>query len=389
MTLAKDYQSRINAIINALNVHQCECAYVYNSVNQYYLCGIIFDGYILITHKGDVRLCFRKAQDNSSPFDACIIRKAENLGTICADLGITHVSGIMLEADQLNYSHIQRLLAITPNAKLTNLSPIIRNMRTIKSDMELQQIREAAVKHSAIYKQIPQLYEQGMTDYQLQVEIEHLMRQHGSIGIFRAYGEKMDIFMGSVIAGDNATHPAPFDFTMGGQGTSSYMPIGSNNKPIAPNTTIMVDMAGNYSALQTDITRTFAVGKLPDKVVKAHLLSIDICQHLEQTSKQGTACADMYAYAYSQAEKYGLSENFMGYGHQAKFIGHGVGLEINESPVLSPRSKDTLQQNMVIAIEPKFVFPTVGAVGIENTYIVQTDGLEKVTIVDESLIYLN
>ena len=83
-----------------------------------------------------------------------------------------------------------------------------------------------------------------------------------------------------------------------------------------------------------------------------------------------------------------LDEYFMGTKQQAKFIGHGVGLEVNEPPVLTPRSKEVLEVGMVIAIEPKFVLPNIGPVGIENTYIVTENGLEKITVCEESLITL-
>ena len=88
------------------------------------------------------------------------------------------------------------------------------------------------------------------------------------------------------------------------------------------------------------------------------------------------------------AKENNLADYFMGTQQQAKFVGHGVGLEINEPPVLAPRSKETLELGMTIAVEPKFVLPGIGAVGIENTYIVHNNKLEKITHCDESLMVL-
>jgi Xaa-Pro aminopeptidase len=84
-----------------------------------------------------------------------------------------------------------------------------------------------------------------------------------------------------------------------------------------------------------------------------------------------------------------MQRYFMGTSQQAKFIGHGVGLEINEPPVMTPRSKEILVSGMAIALEPKFVLPGIGPVGIENTYIVYDKGLEKITLCDESLMLLS
>ncbi len=79
----------------------------------------------------------------------------------------------------------------------------------------------------------------------------------------------------------------------------------------------------------------------------------------------------------------------MGTVQQAKFIGHGVGLEINEPPVLTARSKEVLEPGIAFALEPKFVLPHIGAVGIENTYVVQEGGLEKITHCEEAMIVLS
>ena len=89
------------------------------------------------------------------------------------------------------------------------------------------------------------------------------------------------------------------------------------------------------------------------------------------------------------ADEAGFSANFMGTKQQAKFVGHGVGLHINELPVLTPRSKEVLEENMIFALEPKFVLPGIGAVGVENTYLVTADGVRKLTLSPEEIIDLN
>ena len=78
----------------------------------------------------------------------------------------------------------------------------------------------------------------------------------------------------------------------------------------------------------------------------------------------------------------------MGHRQQAGFVGHGIGIEINEMPVLAPRSKEILAEGMVFALEPKFVIPGVGAVGIENSFAVTAGGLEKLTPMDEGIVPL-
>ncbi len=79
----------------------------------------------------------------------------------------------------------------------------------------------------------------------------------------------------------------------------------------------------------------------------------------------------------------------MGYGDgQVTFVGHGIGLEINEWPILNEGNKNPLERGMVFALEPKFVFPDKGAVGIELNYVVRDHGLERVTRFPEGIVYL-
>jgi Xaa-Pro aminopeptidase len=153
--------------------------------------------------------------------------------------------------------------------------------------------------------------------------------------------------------------------------------------------TLMVDMAGNYRPWMDDMSRTFVIEQAPDIAWEAHQLSIDIIQAIEKTTKAGTPCADLYLLAEEMVQEKGMQRYFMGTSQQAKFIGHGVGLEINEPPVLTPRSKEILETGMAIAVEPKFVLPGIGPVGIENTYIVHEKGLEKITLCEEEMIVLS
>ncbi len=263
----------------------------------------------------------------------------------------------------------------------------MRTLRCIKTPWEIEQFRISAKQHAKTYSEIPSCYKPGMTDLEFQYEIEQRMRKNGSIGLFRSFGANMDIYMGSVLAGDNAETPSPFDFALGGGGVTS-LPLGANGTLLKEGVATMVDMAGNYTAYITDMTRIFSVGKLPELAYRAHQVSIDIQQETIIKSRPGTSCAELYNLAAGMAENEGLSNYFMGTKQQAKFVGHGIGIQINELPVLTPRSKEVLQPGMVFALEPKFVLPGIGAVGIENSFLVTDTGIEKLTYAEENIIDL-
>ena len=129
---------------------------------------------------------------------------------------------------------------------------------------------------------------------------------------------------------------------------------------------IMVDVNGNYTGYTTDMSRVFSVGTLDKLSIKAHNCSLRICHELSSMGKPGIEAKLLYNKAIEIVTEEGLDHLFMGHRQKAGFIGHGVGIEINELPVIAPRSRDILEVGNVIALEPKFVIPGVGAVGIEN-----------------------
>lgn len=387
--LAKEEsQLKFEKIQNILGKENADAAIITSSVNQYWLCGFIFDGYLYITKEREPILFVRRPSDLID--DRIItIRKPEQIPDLLKKIGLLSPKRVFIEADQLTFNAANRLQTALEMPELLNISNIIRKIRSIKSVSELNQMRECADIHSEVYKLIPSLYRKGMSDLQLQIEIEREMRLHGSIGIFRSYGENMDIFMGSMLAGNNAQSASPYDYALGGKGISPLLPLGANGTILKPGTTLMVDMAGNYKPYMDDMSRTFVIEHAPDIAYKAHSISIEIHNEVKKQAKAGLLCSDIYSIAEDIVNSNGLQKYFMGTVQQAKFIGHGVGLEINEPPVITPRSNETLESGMAFALEPKFVLPNIGAVGIENTYIVHHDGIENITKFEEELIVLN
>lgn len=384
----KESSQRLSRLQQTIRELQADACLISTSVNQFYLLGFIFDGYIFVQPDGDPVL-FVKRPSGITGDHVSYIRKPEQLPDFLRQRKLALPGRVMVERDALPYSAVARLQTALGMPELMDASGEMRRIRSVKSEYELEQMRECANIHAAVYQQIPHIYRDGMTDIEFQIELEREMRLAGSSGIFRTFGENMDIFMGSILTGDNAQSASPFDFALGGQGLSPLLPIGANGTKLIPGTTLMVDMAGNYRPWMSDMTRTFAIGTVPDIAHKAHQVSIDICKAIAATGQSGASCADIYLLAEEMARKNGLAGCFMGTKQQAKFVGHGVGLEINEPPVLAPRSKEILETGMAIAVEPKFVLPGIGAVGIENSYIVRENGLEKITCCEEKMVALS
>lgn len=385
--LTKDLEIRRLRLQKAMQAMNVEACVLSTAVNIFYMTGKVYNGYLYLPAEGKP-IHFVKRPEGISFDNTTYIRKPEQIVDELANFGITRPDTLLLETDVLPFGECNRILNTFGLKEAANASVLLRRVRSIKTDFELEQVKACARKHEAVYKLIPSVYRKGMTDIELQIEIERLMRLHGSLGIFRSYGENMDIYMGSLLVGENAEAPSPFDYALGGAGVNPILPLGASGQKIKEGQTIMIDMAGNYTPWMTDMTRTFSAGKTLDIAYKAHQVSVDMHNHVMDVAKPGVSCADLYNVSMEIVKKHNLEPYFMGTKQQAKFVGHGVGVEINEPPVLTPRSKETLEPNIVFAFEPKFVIPEVGAVGIENTYVITTDGIEKLTVLEEGIIEL-
>lgn len=377
--------SRVQSIMAENGLH---AALIADNANIFYLARRVFRGYIYLSIGCEpLYLVIRPLGLEGEPWH--YIRKPEMIPEVLSQLGYHMPEKIGLELDDLPYSQVQRLKSIFPSAEAVNLSSIMREARMVKDDSELDLLRVDGRKHVAVYSRIPGLYRPGMSDLELQIEIERVLRLEGCLGYLRTSGNLMEINMGSVLNGDNADVPTPYDFAVGGGGVDLSLPVGADGRIMKDGTTVMIDMNGNFNGYQTDLTRTWAVESVSDEVVAIHNTSIQICRELEKMALPGVPVKALYEKAEEIVKTKGLEHFFMGHRQHASFIGHGVGIQLNEWPVIMRKSPHILQKNMVIAIEPKFVVPKVGAVGIENTYIVTDSGLENITPAPEELAVLS
>lgn len=378
---ADEQQLRLSRLTSLMKQAKADAMLITDNANLYYLTGRVYAGLMFITADGRVTYFVRRPIELTGD-NVIYIRKPEQM--------TEHISfgagSLAMELDITDYSAIERLKAIFPSATMTNASPVIRKARSVKTAEELRLIGLSGIKQERVYRRIPHLYQDGMTDLELQVEIERVSRLEGCLGQFRISGDSMELYMANILTGENADTPTPYDFAMGGAGLDPSIPVGANGSIIRQGTAVMADVNGNYTGYMTDMTRTFSLGGLPEKAMKAHRLSIDICRELTSMARPGTEAATMFHRAEEMAREAGMYEYFMGHRQKAGFVGHGLGIEINELPVIAPRSRDILEEGNVFALEPKFVIPEVGAVGIENTYAVTADGVKCLTLAPEQII---
>lgn len=368
-----DFEQRLGRLRRHAAKDGMDSLLIGDNANKFYLTGRVFGGYVYMAPNGEVTYFVTRPQQLDGP-GVVRIRKPEDMPAAMDAHGIQRPQQLGLQLSQTPYAVIQRLAAALCVTQFGNADPALLATRAVKTATEQHLMEECGLAHERVYRRIPGLYREGMTDIELQVEIERITRLEGGMGQLRVTGADMEINMGSVLAGDNADAPSPYDFALGGAGAGPALPVGADGTVLRPGMAVMVDTNGDFNGYMTDMTRTFSVGRLAPEAYAAHQLSRDICARLAQMAVPGTPCSDLYNEAARMVAAAGLQHVFMGHALQAAFVGHGVGITINEWPVLSPRSKHVIEAGNVLAIEPKFVLSGIGAVGIENTYIVQERG---------------
>ncbi|MBV5339234.1 MAG: aminopeptidase P family protein [Deltaproteobacteria bacterium] len=284
---------------------------------------------------------------------------------------------------QLNY-----YTKILPGREFVDISAANREVRSVKSEFELEQLRVSATSLCSVFKQVPQFLKEGMRELDLAAEFEHRLRVAGNEGYIRMRAFNQELFMGLALSAGAASYGF-FDGAVTGRGLSNASPQGASTQIIGRNEPIFLDYTGVFNGYITDMTRIFVIGTLDPELQRAFDVSLKIQAHLQKALKPGAICEELFKQAVEIADKAGLGAHFMGMpGEQARFVGHGVGLELDEFPVLAQGFKMPLQAGQTIAIEPKFVFLDKGVIGIENTFVVSGGGGEKITAIDDQITFL-
>jgi Xaa-Pro aminopeptidase len=172
----------------------------------------------------------------------------------------------------------------------------------------------------------------------------------------------------------------------GGIGPGPFFSQGPSRRKIRPREPLLFDYSSNVEGYISDQTRIYALGDLPEKFHRAHHVMVKVQEVVSREGKPGARAADLYELALDVVNEAGLSKGFMGHPQAVPFVGHGVGLELDEWPVIGKGSKHTLEKGMIIALEPKFIFPGEGVVGVENTFLVGNDGMESLNRFPDEII---
>ncbi|GBF34078.1 Xaa-Pro aminopeptidase [Desulfocucumis palustris] len=392
-TPESEINSRIAALQNLMNGNLMEGALILQSSDMFYYSGVFQNGALYIPSRGNpllfIRKNYRRAAEASSLDNVIQIKNIKQIPQLLNERGYTLPGVLGLELDVITAQMYIDINKIFENSRLVDCSGLIRKQRAVKSDYEIELIKKASALTDDFFQELPGIIAPGKKECEIAGALESAARRRGHQGAVRVRGFNNEFHYGCLLSGENGGIASHFDGPLGGPGLNPSFPFGSGRRVICINEPVMVDYVGAFDGYCVDMSRVFVAGCLAEKLERAHRTAVDIQNSLAEQAKPGVTGEELYESALAMAVKAGLSDNFMGFGQQVSFVGHGVGIELNELPVLARGVKTPLEAGMVIALEPKFIFPGEGAVGIENTFVVTSPGLERLSSHPDGIGYLS
>ena len=385
---SEEIAARLARFQQALLDASLDAALVVQAPDLYYLTGTTQTAHLLVPATGEPRLLVRRTLERAraeSPIAQIEpMRSLRELAPALADMGVSQ-GRLGLELDVLPAARYLDYEKRLEGYALADCAQLLLELRSVKSPWEIGCIQEAAAMIAGIADRMREVFRRGMTELELAAEIEYWLRTSGHQGQLRMRAFNGDLHYGTVSAGPASALPGGTDTPLVGLGVNPYIGKGPSRLAITDGMPIVVDLVGSSRGYIADQTRCFAVGRLPEELVEAYARSSEIVAAVSEAARPGVTGAELYALSLELA---GELAGVCASGTRVSFVAHGFGLELDEPPFFARGWDRPLVEGMVFALEPKFVFPGVGALGLENSYVVRHSGGERLTSAPEQLIEL-
>ena len=359
-----------------------EIAVIFSKINLYYFTGTMQDGMLIIPKGGEATFWVRRSYERA--LDESLFPRIESMSSFRD--AAKDISGlpdtIYLETEVVPLALYQRFQKHFPFKNVRSADSQICAVRAVKSDYELLLTRKAGRIHQHVLEEIvPEMLSEGMSEVDLATELFSVMVEEGHDGVCRFGMFETDLLIGNICFGESSIYPCYFNGPGGYYGMSPAVPdIGSRERKLREGDLVFVDVGFGVEGYNTDKTTTYMFGSpLPQYAIDIHNKCVDVQNEIAAMLKPGAIPSEIYNTILSSLDEEFL-QNFMGFGkHKAKFFGHGIGLQIDETPVIAEGFDEPLQEGMVLALEPKRGIENIGMVGIENTFVVTPKGGECIT----------
>ncbi|MCU0589905.1 MAG: Xaa-Pro peptidase family protein [Desulfobacterales bacterium] len=381
-TPKSEIDARIHNLQATLNRLGVDAALILQKTDLFYFSGTIQQANLYVPASGTpilmVNRILERAEAESSIERIVALPSPSRIPEILRQAGFRIPARLGLELDVLPTSLYFRYRDVFNGAETPDISTEIRRVRAVKSAFEIAVIREAAQYSDRVAACVPALLREGMTEIELAGRLEAEARRLGHQGVVRMRMWGSEMFYGHLLSGPSGGIPSYQSSPTGGSGTNPAVAQGASFRRIQRNEPVMLDYVFSLRGYLSDHTRLFSLGPIPEDLVKAHSTMLALQVELQRMAKPGAVSGSLFDFAWHYVSERGYANHFMGANDErVRFIGHGVGLELDEFPFLNAGQTMELEENMVIALEPKLVFPGRGVVGIENTHLVTKTGLEQ------------
>ena len=373
-----ELQERVTNFQDSLRRRGVEGALLVQRADTLYYTGTAQNVHIYVPREGKpIILAFRdfaRAQQESA-WEVIQLKGISKIPNYIKEAGLPLPGILGLELDVLPVNQFERYRKAFPDASLKDISTEVRLQRAVKSEWELDRLKKSAQIHALVLEFAKEVLHQGMTEVELEGLVQGKARALGHGGYIRMRGFDSEFHFCVITSGARAAVSSCFDGPVTGQGISIAHPNGATMAQIQTGEPIIVDMVTVVDGYQIDQTRILSLGPLSEELTKAYEVARQVEEKIRAALVPGRVAGEIYEEILTWVrDNTPYEENFMGYGTgQVRFVGHGVGLELDELPTISKGSKEVLKPGMVIAIEPKFVFPGVGVVGIEDTVVIEAE----------------
>ena len=256
---------------------------------------------------------------------------------------------------------------------------IVHSQREVKSSWELEMMAEGAEIQLAMFEAVAAVGGEGVPEIELVAAAEAVSRAAGFGGNVQMRRFPLQCDRGVIGAGRAGGVPSFFDSAIGGTGPHPMASMGSGFTKIKPNEPVLVDLVHLHRGYVVDMTRMFVAGSLSETWLSRLEDMIAVKEEVVDTLDQGLDCSEDWRRGHALASELGHAENLMGMApDQSRFLGHSVGLQLDESPVVAEGFDRPLPIGGTMAIEPKVVH-TDGSIGSEDTWVKDEDGMRPIT----------
>tara|TARA_Y100000589_G_scaffold263971_1_gene254568 strand:- start:5225 stop:6499 length:1275 start_codon:yes stop_codon:yes gene_type:complete len=393
-----ELESRLNNLSNKLTDAGISGALLQNPVDLYYYAGGRQNGALFVPSSDSnanieqggngpifyVRRSVSRAKyesgDNDSPLE---VEKFPSLRTFAETLSKQGLEGApALQFGEIPADFCDKFRSVlSPLGQATDCTHLIHQQREVKSNWELDMMREGAVIQQQMFDAVEQSITIGATELDIVAAAEAVSRRCGFGGNVQMRRFPLQCDRAVIVSGRAGGVPSFFDSAIGGVGPHPLAGMGSGFNKLQTSQPILVDLVHVHRGYVVDATRMFSIGQLPEPWESRLWDMVEVSDTVVQSLGRGEDCSKAWQKGAELAGNMGHSEHLMGMKpDQSQFLGHSVGLQLDESPVVARGFDRPLVDSGVMAIEPKLVYSD-GSIGLEDTWVKTAEGMERVTLV--------